>query len=58
MNEMTGWTGRVLHINLSSGEMTVLTPAEEVYHRFIGGKGLAGECAASARGPMPFTCTR
>jgi aldehyde:ferredoxin oxidoreductase len=39
---MTGWTGKVLHIDLTSGETAILTPAEEVYHRFIGGKGLAG----------------
>ncbi|MHB8810316.1 MAG: aldehyde ferredoxin oxidoreductase family protein [Desulfobulbaceae bacterium] len=39
---MTGWTGRVLHIDLTARATTVLTPAAEVYHRFIGGKGLAG----------------
>lgn len=42
MTGMTGWTGRVLHINLTTGETAILTPAAEVYHRFIGGKGLAG----------------
>ncbi|MHB8790069.1 MAG: aldehyde ferredoxin oxidoreductase family protein [Desulfobulbaceae bacterium] len=39
---MTGWTGRVLHIDLTTGQTAVLTPPAEVYHRFIGGKGLAG----------------
>ena len=39
---MTGWTGRILHIDLTTRATTVLTPAAEVYHRFIGGKGLAG----------------
>jgi len=42
MNKMTGWTGRVLHIDLTSGETTVLAPPEELYLRFIGGRGLAG----------------
>ena len=39
---MTGWTGRILHIDLTTRETAVITPAPEVYHRFIGGKGLAG----------------
>ena len=39
---MTGWTGRILRINLTTGETTVLTPDPALYHHFIGGKGLAG----------------
>jgi aldehyde:ferredoxin oxidoreductase len=42
MSGMTGWTGRVLHINLTTGITDILTPAPEMYRRFIGGKGLAG----------------
>ena len=42
MSDMTGWTGRVLHIDLTTGKTAILNPAEAVYHRFIGGKGLAG----------------
>jgi len=42
MSNMTGWTGRVLHIDLTTGKTAILNPAGAVYHRFIGGKGLAG----------------
>jgi len=37
-----GWTGKILHINLSTGETDSIYPAKEVYMQFIGGKGLAG----------------
>ncbi|MDH4317045.1 MAG: aldehyde ferredoxin oxidoreductase family protein [Desulfobulbaceae bacterium] len=37
-----GWTGKILHINLSSGEIDVIRPDREIYTKFIGGKGLAG----------------
>ncbi|MFZ5796998.1 MAG: aldehyde ferredoxin oxidoreductase family protein [Thermodesulfobacteriota bacterium] len=39
---MTGWTGRVLHIDLTTGETKILNPEPGTYSRFIGGKGLAG----------------
>jgi len=37
-----GWTGKILHINLDSGAIDVLKPETEIYHKYIGGKGLAG----------------
>lgn len=37
-----GWTGKILHIDLSSGESDTLRPDVEIYHKFIGGKGMAG----------------
>jgi aldehyde:ferredoxin oxidoreductase len=39
---MKGWTGKILEVDLSSREMRTLRPPAELYHRFIGGKGLAG----------------
>jgi len=37
-----GWTGRVLHIDLSSREMAAQHPARTLYETYLGGKGLAG----------------
>ncbi len=34
--------GKVLHVNLSTGEHFVEMPKREVYERYIGGKGLSG----------------
>lgn len=42
MSDIFGWTGRVLSIDLSTGVQRTVTPAREVYEKFIGGKGLAG----------------
>ncbi len=39
---MYGWMGKVLHVNLSTGEHFVETPEQEVYEKYIGGKGLCG----------------
>ncbi|MBF0480079.1 MAG: aldehyde ferredoxin oxidoreductase family protein [Desulfovibrionaceae bacterium] len=37
-----GWTGKVLRIDLSSREATLISPEIEVYRAVLGGKGLAG----------------
>ncbi len=37
-----GWTGKILCIDLSSGESEILRPDKEIYRKFIGGKGMAG----------------
>ncbi len=42
MSDTFGWTGRVLCIDLSAGKHRTITPSEEIYRKFIGGKGLAG----------------
>jgi len=39
---MYGWTGKILRIDLTSKRADCERPGEEVYHRWIGGKGLAG----------------
>ena len=39
---MYGWMGKVLHVNLCTGEHFVETPKQEVYEKYIGGKGLSG----------------
>lgn len=39
---MNGWTGAILHINLSERTHWVEHPDTDTYHRLIGGKGLAG----------------
>ena len=37
-----GWTGKILRIDLTDGRITIDHPEDPVYHRFIGGRGLAG----------------
>lgn len=39
---MTGWCGKILKIDLNSHSITIEKPPMEIYHKFIGGKGLAG----------------
>ncbi len=39
---MTGWTGKILLVDLTAQSHSVLTPGPELYRRWIGGKGLAG----------------
>ncbi len=43
---MHGWTGTILRIDLSTGEQRREHPPAELYHRWIGGKGLAGHYLA------------
>lgn len=37
-----GWTGKVLEVDLTDGSHRIVEPDPEIYHRFIGGKGLCG----------------
>ncbi|WP_419784954.1 aldehyde ferredoxin oxidoreductase family protein [Pseudodesulfovibrio sp.] len=37
-----GWTGKVLHIDLSTGESAVFHPSPRLYASWLGGRGLAG----------------
>ena len=39
---MYGWTGKILHINLTEHRFTIETPNLELLHTFVGGKGLGG----------------
>ena len=39
---MTGWTGKVLRIDLTTGERHVDTPPQDVYLAYMGGRGMAG----------------
>jgi aldehyde:ferredoxin oxidoreductase len=39
---VNGWTGAILHINLTERSHWVDHPDAGTYHRYIGGKGLAG----------------
>lgn len=39
---MFGWTGKVLHIDLTTKSSFVEKPATDIYEKYIGGKGLAG----------------
>jgi aldehyde:ferredoxin oxidoreductase len=39
---VNGWMGAILHINLSERTHWVEHPDADLYHRCIGGKGLAG----------------
>jgi aldehyde:ferredoxin oxidoreductase len=38
---MPGFTGKILRVDLSSGEITIDTPPESFYRRYMGGRGLA-----------------
>ncbi|WP_207263962.1 aldehyde ferredoxin oxidoreductase C-terminal domain-containing protein [Desulfovibrio sp. Huiquan2017] len=42
MGECFGWTGVVLHIDLTTGTASTEHPDDGVYERFPGGRGLAG----------------
>ncbi len=37
-----GWTGKILQVDLSTGKTDTLYIADDVYEKYIGGKGLAG----------------
>lgn len=37
-----GWTGQILHIDLDTSAIETIRPDEEIYRKYIGGKGLAG----------------
>ncbi|KPA15549.1 aldehyde:ferredoxin oxidoreductase [Candidatus Magnetomorum sp. HK-1] len=39
---MHGWTGKIAHINLLTKTISVETPTQEIYEKWIGGRGLAG----------------
>ncbi|TAL36806.1 MAG: aldehyde ferredoxin oxidoreductase [Spirochaetes bacterium] len=39
---MNGWTGRILHADLSARTFRVEEPPRAFYERYIGGKGMAG----------------
>ncbi len=50
---MYGWTGNILHINLTTRDFRVETPGIEFYKKYLGGKGMGGyylrQCAT-----LPF----
>ena len=39
---MNGWFGKILKIDISKKEYEYLTPCEDILHKYVGGKGLAG----------------
>lgn len=39
---MRGWSGRVLHIDMSSLSFTIETPGAEFYREYLGGRGACG----------------
>ncbi len=39
---MFGWHGKVLHINLTDKQTYIEEPDIDLFHKFIGGKGIAG----------------
>ncbi|MFH2095464.1 MAG: aldehyde ferredoxin oxidoreductase N-terminal domain-containing protein, partial [Bacteroidota bacterium] len=39
---MFGWTGKILSIDLNSGKHQIIRPEQDIYYKYIGGKGLAG----------------
>lgn len=41
-NSICGWTGKVLHIDLTTREMAAQYPSPALYKKYLGGKGLAG----------------
>ncbi|WP_279388676.1 aldehyde ferredoxin oxidoreductase family protein [Pseudodesulfovibrio tunisiensis] len=41
-HEIFGWTGKVLHIDLTTREIRVEQPDMDLYREFLGGRGMAG----------------
>lgn len=41
-----GYWGKLLFVNLSTGEITIETPPEEIYRRYLGGYGLGAHILA------------
>jgi aldehyde:ferredoxin oxidoreductase len=39
---MNGYTGKILHVNLTTGQMTTEEPSESFYRRYLGGNNLVG----------------
>ena len=39
---VNGYTGKILHVNLTKNEITTETPPESFYRRYLGGAGLVG----------------
>lgn len=39
---MNGWTGKILKIDLNNKKSEVIEPSVDIYHNYIGGRGLAG----------------
>jgi aldehyde:ferredoxin oxidoreductase len=48
-----GYWGKILFVNLSTGEITVETPPEEVYRRYLGGYGLGAYVLTDRIPPGP-----
>jgi aldehyde:ferredoxin oxidoreductase len=38
----SGYTGQILHVNLTDGTISIETPSETFYRRYLGGNGLIG----------------
>ncbi len=41
-SELTGWTGRILTVNLTEQQTGIIELPRDIYTKWIGGKGLAG----------------
>ena len=39
---MQGWTGKIAHIDLNTETISVENPKQEIYEKWMGGRGLAG----------------
>ena len=48
---MYGWTGKTLHIDLSTGITQIETPETDLLDKWIGGKGLGGNCISVQKPP-------
>ena len=48
---MYGWTGKILHINLSTQKVTIESPGLDFYCQTIGGKGLGGHYLRQCANP-------
>ena len=52
MAESYGWAGKILRVDLTTGEITTQDDAK--YHKYIGGMGMA---TASCMRKLPWTST-
>jgi len=47
-SSLSGWTGKVLHLDLNTRQSVIQYPAQTLYERCLGGRGLAGYFMRSA----------
>ena len=50
MADLYGMTGKIARVDLTSGNVTVIEPGEEVYRKYLGGSALGAYFLMSKKG--------